>query len=138
MRRRPEPLDRIAVQYAGYVSRGILLQVRNGEIEISTPEGTVTEMLRSEVDKNKAALIEHLKGLAKNMTPQQYAVIDRLIPSLRMITWIRRVMAQQLERTKVQPPDEFMQWLDVAEKLRTEQIDILDEADWQALYELVF
>lgn len=138
MRRRPEPLDRIAVQYAGYVSRGILLQVRNGEIEIQTPEGTVTEMLRSEVDKNKAALIEHLKGLAKNMTPQQYAVIDRLIPSLRMITWIRRVMAQQVERTKVQPPPEFMEWLDVAERLRTEQIDILDEADWQALFELAF
>jgi hypothetical protein len=46
MRRRPEPLDRIAVQYAGYVSRGIVLQVRNGEIEIQTPEGTVNEMLR--------------------------------------------------------------------------------------------
>lgn len=138
MKRRHEPLDRIAVQYAGYVSRGILLQVRNGEIEISTPEGTVNEMLRSEVDKNKAALIEHLKGLAKKMTPQQYAVIDRLIPSLRMITWIRRVMAQQVERTKVQPPPEFMEWLDVAERLRTEQIDILDEADWQTLFELAF
>lgn len=63
MRRRPEPLDRIAVQYAGYVSRGIVLQVRNGEIEIQTPEGTVNEALRRQVERDKAALIKHIQAI---------------------------------------------------------------------------
>lgn len=63
MRRKPEPLDRIAAQYAGYVARGIVLRVRNGEIEIQTPEGTVNEMLRRQVDRDKAALIEHMRRL---------------------------------------------------------------------------
>jgi predicted metal-dependent hydrolase len=63
MRRRQEPLDRIAAQYAGYVARGIVLQVRNGEIEISTPEGTVNEALRRQVERDKAALIEYIAKL---------------------------------------------------------------------------
>ena len=63
MRRRQEPLDRIAAQYAGYVARGIVLQVRNGEIEISTPEGTVNEALRRQVERDKAALIKHIQAI---------------------------------------------------------------------------
>lgn len=55
--------ERIAAQYAGYVSRGIVLKVCNDEIEIQTPDGTVTEMLRRQVERDKAALLEHLRRL---------------------------------------------------------------------------
>lgn len=129
--------ERALAVYQMCLVAGILVTVKNGVLQFD-PQEKVTPILQRQIEANKAELIEYIGRLPKTMTPEQYAVIDRLIPSLRMITWIRRVMAQQVERTKVQPPSEFMEWLDTAEKLRTEQIDILDEADWQALFELAF
>ena len=136
MRRKPEPLDRIAVQYAGYVSRGIVLQVRNGEIEISTPEGTVTEMLRSEVDKNKAALIQHIESLAK------HEPIYIEAPPHRFVKWAIAELQRKLAKGEYAVV-ESLTWLEAMDnalaEAETVRIEILSAADLDSkLNELVF
>lgn len=56
-------IDRTAALYAGLVAYGIVLQVRDGEIDIQTPSGTVNPLLRRQVEANKAALIEYIAKL---------------------------------------------------------------------------
>ena len=60
---RPPTIDRTATLYAGLISHGIVLLVRDGEIDIQTPSGTVNPMLRRQVEANKAALLDYIAKL---------------------------------------------------------------------------
>lgn len=60
---RPPAIDRTAALYAGFVAHGIVLQVRNGEIEINTPSGMVNPLLRRQVEQHKAALLAYIAKL---------------------------------------------------------------------------
>ena len=60
---RKPAIDRTAALYAGFVSHGIVLLVRDGEIDIQTPDGTVNPLLRRQVEANKAALLDYIAKL---------------------------------------------------------------------------
>lgn len=66
---RPPAIDRTAALYAGLISHGIVLLVRDGEIDIQTPSGTVNPLLRRQVEQHKAALLAYIAKLpAKSWT----------------------------------------------------------------------
>ncbi len=62
-RLKPPPMDRTVALYASFIAYGIVLVPRDGEIDIQTPDGKVTAMLRRQVEQNKAALLAHMATL---------------------------------------------------------------------------
>ena len=129
MSRQIPPSERIGVKYADYVAKGILLIERDGEIDIQTPDGTVTEALRREVDRLKDALIAHLRTL-----PQRKDTANKTIeaPPHRLITWVIKTLQARIAKGDM-PPDGWMEWLEVVDKALTDsetvRIEILSETD---------
>ena len=149
MSRQIPPAERISVKYADYVAKGILLTERDGEIEIKTPDGTVTEALRREVDRLKVELIAHLRTLPqreetmnKTITEAQSKALDIMLPSPRFAKWIQDTLVAQEVRTSRKAPQTYHETLHTWERIRANEppteIAILTAEDWERFIELVF
>ena len=138
MSRQIPPSERIGVKYADYVAKGILLTERDGEIDIQTPDGTVMEALRKEVDRLKVELIAHLRTL-----PQRKETMSKTIeaPPHRLIVWCIRTLDARIAKGDM-PPDGWMEWLETADKALTDsetvRIEILAATDIDSFIAKVF
>lgn len=138
MSRQIPPSERIGVKYADYVAKGILLTERDGEIDIQTPDGIVTEALRKEVDRLKTVLIAHLRTL-----PQRKETASKTIeaPPHRLITWVIKTLQARIAKNDM-PPDGWMEWLEAVDKAlidsETVRIEILAATDIDSFIAKVF
>jgi len=61
----PRPKSGIQCFYQMLIAGGILVTEHNNELTIQAPHNNVSPVLQKEIDKRKAALIQHLRSLPK-------------------------------------------------------------------------
>ena len=127
MSRQIPPSERIGVKYADYVAKGILLTEQAGEINIQTPDGTVTEALRKEVDRLKVELIAHLrtlpqrKAVLKSLNQAQRDALTLLLPPTEFLDGVSKLIANKLGRKEHVSPA-TLRWLYRVQMMR---LDVL-------------